>query len=182
MTIPNLLTLLRLGFTPGVALLAYSSGTHGRAWALGLFVLAMLTDVADGILAKLLGQSSRLGLYLDTVTDKIIVLTMFFVLVDLGLLPLWIAILMMARELIVEGLRSAAATSGEIVGANVMGKTKGVLQTVCIGVGLAARTLRLDPRVAWASVTACTGLTLLLVWVFAGIFIWQNRALIKQAA
>jgi len=181
MTIPNLLTLLRLALTPVAAVLAYSSGGAGRAFALGIFLFAMATDVTDGIIAKLPGQSSRLGLYLDPVTDKIIVLTMFFVLADLKLLPLWMAALMLARELIVDGLRSAAATSGQVVGSNVMGKTKGVLQTVCIGLGLALRTLAVDPASAWLWVTTCTGLTLLLVWIFAAIFVWQNLALIRQA-
>jgi CDP-diacylglycerol--glycerol-3-phosphate 3-phosphatidyltransferase len=181
MTIPNLLTLLRLALTPVAAVLAYSAGVTGRAVALGVFLFAMTTDVVDGIIAKLPGQSSRLGLYLDPVTDKIIVLTMFFVLADLGLLPLWMAFLMMARELLVDGLRSAAATSGQVVGSNVMGKTKGVLQTICIGLGLALRTLAVDPASAWLWVTACTGVTLLLVWTFAAIFVWQNRALIREA-
>jgi CDP-diacylglycerol--glycerol-3-phosphate 3-phosphatidyltransferase len=182
MTIPNLLTFLRLALTPVAAVLAYSSGSAGRACALGIFLLAMATDVADGIVAKLPGQSSRLGLYLDPVTDKIIVLTMFFVLADLELLPLWMGMLMMARELVVDGFRSAAATSGEVVGSNVMGKTKGVLQTVCIGLGLALRTLSVDPPQAWLWVTVCTGLTLVVVWIFAGIFLWKNRALVRQAA
>ncbi len=55
---------------------------------------------------------------------------MFFVLADLGLMPLWIALLMMAREFVVDGLRAAAATQGKVVGANVMGKTKAVLHVL----------------------------------------------------
>jgi CDP-diacylglycerol--glycerol-3-phosphate 3-phosphatidyltransferase len=182
MTVPNLLTFVRLALAPVAAVLAYSSAGAGRACALGIFLFAMATDVVDGLIAKLPGQSSRLGLYLDPVTDKIIVLTMFFVLADLELLPLWMAVLMLARELVVDGLRSAAATSGQVVGSNIMGKTKGILQTVCIGLGLALRTLWVDPPLAWLWVTACTGLTLLVVWIFAAIFVWQNRALIREAA
>jgi CDP-diacylglycerol--glycerol-3-phosphate 3-phosphatidyltransferase len=182
MTIPNLLTLLRLALTPVAAVLAYSSGITGRAFALGVFLVAMATDVVDGIVAKLPGQSSRLGLYLDPVTDKIIVLTMFFVLADLKLLPLWMALLMMARELVVDGLRSAAATSGQVVGSNVMGKTKGVLQTICISLGLGINSFAAAPSPAAKSwVAACTGVTLVIVWIFAGIFVWWNRALLSQA-
>ncbi len=181
MTIPNLLTFSRLALTPLIAAVAYSSTGPGRAWALGLFLVAMATDVADGILAKRPGQSSLLGLYLDPVVDKVLLLTMFFVLADLGLLPLWMALLMMARELIVSGLRGAAAAKGEVVGANFMGKTKAFLQTACIGLGLSVRVLRIDPHVAWCWTTAVTGLTLLLAWVFAGVFVWWNRSLLRAA-
>jgi len=175
-TLPNLLTLLRLALTPAVAALAYSPGTSARAWALGLFLLAMATDVADGLLARLPGQQSRLGLYLDPVVDKVVLLTMFFVLADLRMMPLWMALLMMAREFVVDGLRGAAATQGKVIGANVMGKTKAVLQTACIALGLGLRVLAVEPSTARSWVTACTAFTLLLAWVFAGIFLFHNKA------
>jgi len=177
-TVPNLLTFVRLALTPVVAALAYTTTATGRTWAFGLFLFAMLTDVADGWIARLPGQRSRLGLYLDPVTDKILLLTMFFVLADIDLIPLWMALLMLARELIVGGLRSAAATSGKVVGANWMGKTKACLQTACIGVGLGAIAFGVERRVTETSVTILTGFTLLLAWVFAGVFVWWNRALL----
>jgi CDP-diacylglycerol--glycerol-3-phosphate 3-phosphatidyltransferase len=181
LTLPNLLTFLRLLLTPVVAVLAYSPGATGRSWALGLFLLAMATDVADGIIASRFKQGSRLGLYLDPVVDKVILLTMFFVLADLGLLPLWMALVMMAREFLVDGLRSTAATSGRIIGANLMGKTKAALQTASIGLGLLLRALAIEDSMAWVWVTALTGLTLLLAWIFAGVFVYWNRALFRQA-
>jgi len=179
-TVPNQLTLLRLALTPVAALLAASPDTAGRAWALGVFLVAMATDAVDGLVAKLPGQSSRLGLYLDPVVDKVILLTMFFVLAHLGLVPLWMALLMMAREFVVDGLRSAAATSaGRVVGANWMGKTKALLQTVCIALGLALGALDVEPATARAWVTGLTGATLALAWAFAAVFVWQNRSLLR---
>jgi len=181
MTVPNLLTLLRLALTPVVAVLACSPHTSARACALVIFLFAMATDVADGIIAKLPGQSSRLGLYLDPVVDKVLLLTMFFVFVHVDLIPLWMAALMMAREFVVGGLRSAAATGGQIVGANIMGKTKAVLQTACIALGLGLRVIphSIEPSTARHLTTAATGLTLLLAWIFAAVFVWRNRALLK---
>jgi len=181
MTIPNLLTLVRLALTPAVAFLAYAAHTPGRAWALGLFLFAMATDVADGLIARLPGQSSRLGLYLDPVVDKILLLTMFFVLADLELIPLWMAILMMVRELLVGALRSAAATSGRVVGANVMGKSKALLQTICVTAALGARAVAVNPESARFWVTALTGFTLLLAWIFAAVFVLRNRSLLAAA-
>lgn len=181
MTIPNLLTLARLALTPVIAILAYSTSAAVRTAALGLFLLAMATDVVDGVIAKRAGQASVLGLYLDPVTDKIILVTMFFLLADFGLVPLWIALLMMAREFLVDGLRQAGAVRGQVVGANVMGKTKAALQTGCIVLGLAVRAAQADAALWRPAVTAASGFTLLLAWLFAGVFLWQNRLLLKEA-
>lgn len=181
MTIPNMLTFARLAATPVVAVLAYSESRSGRAWALGIFIAAMATDLVDGMIARRPGQSSVLGLYLDPVTDKVLILTMFFVLADLGFIPLWMASLMMARELIVGGLRSAAASRGKVVGANLMGKTKALLQTIAVALGLAVCTLTTGKPIGPLLVTIATGVTLLLAWVFAGVFLWRNRSLLRKA-
>lgn len=178
-TLPNLLTFLRLLLTPVVAALAYSAGVAGRWWALGLFLLAMATDVADGLIAARCHQRSRLGLYLDPVVDKVILLTMFFVLADLGLAPLWMAALMMARELLVDGLRSTAAATGRVIGANWMGKTKAAMQTATIGLALLLRAGPVQHSTAQWWTTLLTGATLLAAWVFAGVFVWRNRALFQ---
>ena len=108
MTIPNLLTLLRLVLTPLIAVLACSSTTSGRAWALGVFLFAMATDTADGIIAKRTGQSSLLGLYLDPVVDKIFLVAVYVPLADLGVVPLGLVIVLFVRELAVTPLRSIA--------------------------------------------------------------------------
>ncbi|HID78333.1 MAG TPA: CDP-diacylglycerol--glycerol-3-phosphate 3-phosphatidyltransferase [Planctomycetaceae bacterium] len=182
MTIANQLTLARLLVTPVIAALAYWPSPACRAWALALFLLAMLTDVLDGIIARLPGQSSRLGLYLDPVADKVILVTLFIVLADLGYLPMWIALLMMAREMLVEGLRSAAATTGQVIGANWMGKTKAVVQTLCIAVALALMAWEAEEKLARQFITLLALATLVLAWAFAAMFLWWNRALLRQAS
>jgi len=182
MTIPNILTLVRLALTPAIAHLAYGSGTAAQCWALGLFIVAMITDVADGVIAKRFNQVSLLGIYLDPVVDKIILLVMFFVLADLGRMPIWIAQWMLARELLVDGLRGAAATQGKVVGANFMGKTKASLQTICIALGLGLPLVdRTGETTRWA-VTGASGFTLVLAWVFAGVFFWWHRKLLSASA
>lgn len=182
MTIPNILTLTRLALTPVIAVAAYSATPAGRFWAFGIFLFAMATDVADGIIAQRPGQASALGAYLDPVADKILLLTMFVVLSDLHLLPLWMAILMIAREFLVNGVRSAAATRGQIVSANRMGKTKALLQTGCIGLGLGVRAFAVAEPLATRIVTGATALTLALAWVFAGVFLWRCKWLFSAPA
>lgn len=182
MTIPNILTLLRLALTPAIAWLAYATGPVALLWAFGLFLLAMFTDVADGAIAKRYNQESLLGIYLDPVVDKIILLVLFFVLADLGRMPMWMAHWMLARELLVDGLRGAAATQGQVVGANFMGKIKATMQTVCIALGLGLPIVdRAGHTTQWV-VTAATGLTLLLAWAFALVFLWWHRRLLSAGA
>jgi len=132
LTVPTLITLLRLALLPFLLVLTYSTqpGLLVLAWA--LFNVAAITDWLDGYLARRWNRISRLGTLLDPVVDKVVVLSILFVLADLGLLPLWIALLNMAREFLVTAVRHAYTTPAHAVGANWMGKTKFVLQVVVI--------------------------------------------------
>jgi CDP-diacylglycerol--glycerol-3-phosphate 3-phosphatidyltransferase len=106
---------------------------------------------------------------------------MFFVLAHLGRLAFWVALLMMAREIIVDGVRAAGAVQGKVVGANVMGKTKTFLQTVCIatGLGLPAIGMPADAVQMWVGGLAM--FTLALAWVFAVVFLVLNRSLFVES-
>ncbi|MDA0323181.1 MAG: CDP-diacylglycerol--glycerol-3-phosphate 3-phosphatidyltransferase [Verrucomicrobia bacterium] len=180
MTIPNNLTLARLLLTPAIAILAYSPRAAHQLAALIVFLAAMLTDVLDGYIARKFNQRSLLGLYLDTVTDKIIVLAMFFVLADLGRLPFWVALLMMAREIVVDGVRAAGAVQGKVVGANWMGKSKTFLQTICIALGLALPLTTMAPGTIRIWVGGFAIFTLSLAWAFAAVFLALNRSLFVE--
>ncbi len=182
MTIPNILTLVRLALTPAIAWLAYGVDGVVQCWAFALFLVAMVTDVADGMIAKRYNQVSLLGIYLDPVVDKIILLVMFFVLADLGRIPMWMAQWMLARELLADGLRGAAATQGQVVGANFMGKTKASLQTGCIALGLGLPIVDPAGHTTRLVTTVTTGATLLLAWAFAFVFLWWHRRLLSASA
>ena len=132
-SVPNLLTLSRLFALPLVIVL-YRRG-DALAAAL-LFAVAMITDCFDGWLARRLGQTSRLGLYLDPVVDKIVILCLFYELAWQRLLPMAIPHLFLIRELLQNGIRAAGAGQGRIIGANWMGKSKATLQNVLLGFGL----------------------------------------------
>jgi CDP-diacylglycerol--glycerol-3-phosphate 3-phosphatidyltransferase len=175
MTIPNFLTLLRLFLTPVIIFLVYEVAPLARWTALGLFILAGLTDCFDGILARRLNQISPLGTFLDPVVDKIMLLSLFFVLADLRLVPLWMCLLMLARELLVDGVRSAGAVGGRVVGANFMGKTKATLQSLCIGLGMGMWALAWPEELVRLAMTVLTGFTLAVAWFFAGVFFWWQR-------
>jgi cardiolipin synthase len=97
-TVPNQLTFLRLGFFPFFLICLY----YDRyAWALGILVLAALSDALDGILARRLNQKTALGAYLDPIADKLLLSSTFFVLSLKGQLSWWLTILVLSRDVII---------------------------------------------------------------------------------
>ncbi|MBN1867303.1 CDP-alcohol phosphatidyltransferase family protein [Candidatus Sumerlaeota bacterium] len=135
--LPNFLTLLRLAGLP-IAIFLFRRDHNLAAGA--VFFFAMLTDCFDGWLARRFKQCTPLGLYLDAVVDKIVAVAMFYELAFAHppLMPIAVAHLFLARELLQDGVRSSAAVRGTVVGANWMGKVKLFLQTVLIVAGLLA--------------------------------------------
>ena len=180
LTVPNCLTLLRLGLLP-VVLVLYRQGWHVAAGV--TFAGSMLTDAVDGWLAGKLDQRSALGLYLDPVVDKIVILVLLYELALSGLIPFVVAHLFLARELVQNGVRAAAAVNGAVVGANWMGKTKAALQTILITAGLVLPALSSGWRHEAAGVVrttfpACAWGLLALTWCCTAVFIRRNRQLL----
>ncbi|MFC1582267.1 CDP-diacylglycerol--glycerol-3-phosphate 3-phosphatidyltransferase [Planctomycetota bacterium] len=177
LTVPNLLTLLRLAVLP-VIIALYQK--EAWVWSGTLFAIIMMTDILDGWLARKLDQRTRLGLYLDPVSDKIIICVLFYVLAHGGIVPFWMAHLFLAREFAQNGIRAAAGKSGTVVGSNWMGKVKAFLQIVVITTGLVAPGMTnscpwMPMLVLWAA-----GLVLLLSWLFLVRFIFLNRSLLAE--
>ena len=181
-TVPNVLTALRLVALPFVIVL-HRTGRAGPATL--LFVAAMLTDCFDGWLARKLNQTSTLGLYLDPAVDKIVILALFYEFGAGRLLPMSIPHLFLVRELLLNGVRAAAASQGCIVGANWMGKTKAGLQSILIAGGLAMPLFAAHvypDNLSGIEETWRAGCRLVLVlsWVFLGTFMVRNRHLFRQ--
>jgi CDP-diacylglycerol---glycerol-3-phosphate 3-phosphatidyltransferase len=173
MNLPNLLTLARLMALPAVIVLF----RQGRAVpAAILFVAAMLTDCFDGWLARRRNQCTALGMYLDATVDKVVLVALFYELAYAGLVSWLIPHLFLARELLHDGFRSAAAIRGTVLGANWMGKVKAALQTVAITWGLLVPVL----GAPWGMpLQVFAGIVLALSWAFFGMFLWRNRGLLK---
>ena len=183
--VANLLTFSRLCATPFVVWLMYGDSPAMRYGALALFIGAMLTDVFDGLVAWREGRTV-LGNYLDPIADKTLILCVFVCLGERGILPLWMGLVLIGRELLVSGVRDVAAAAGRVVGANWMGKTKTFLQVVTIACGLfllarsrgaMSEDLRLSP--AWRSLWALAFVTVALSVVFALVFIYRNRDMLR---
>ena len=101
-------------------------------WAAIVFTLAAITDLLDGYLARRMGIVSVLGKFLDPLADKLIVMASLVWMVPMGRIPAWAVVLLLARELSVNGLRSIAASEGVVIAAGQDGKTKTALQMIGI--------------------------------------------------
>jgi CDP-diacylglycerol--glycerol-3-phosphate 3-phosphatidyltransferase len=145
MNIPNSLTLLRIFFVPLLvaALVQENVGFHlGSLWitnewlALAIFLSAAGTDLLDGYLARRWSQVTTIGTLLDPIADKLLISAALISLVQVRVLPGWMAILIIAREFAVSGLRSIAAAEGYTIKASDLGKTKMFSQVIAISVML----------------------------------------------
>src|ERR1700674_1622722 len=131
MNLPNLLTLLRIFFVPLLvaALLAEDFGVNWtrlvpvsrELFALGIFLMAAATDLIDGYLARRWKQVTTVGTLLDPIADKLLISAALVSLVQVSVLPGWMAILIVGREFAVSGLRSIAAAEGYTIKANDLG-------------------------------------------------------------
>ena len=168
-TIPNLLTVSRLCLLP-VTIVLFRAG-HCIA-AGSVFTVAMLTDCVDGWLAKRLKQETLLGLYLDPVVDKILILSLFYELAHADLISWIVAHFFLARELLQNAIRAVAASRGTVAGANWMGKTKATLQTILIAWGLCMPALSGSTDASIGKVLSmCTWIVLGITWSFFVTFV-----------
>ena len=130
--LPNVLTLTRILLIP-VFVVLFVSPTPERSLAAAIvFVVAAVTDLFDGYLARRRGQVTKLGRLLDPIADKLLVLSALVVLVQVDRVGALLAILIIAREVAVTGIRAIAATEGMIISAEITGKYKMALQVIAI--------------------------------------------------
>jgi CDP-diacylglycerol--glycerol-3-phosphate 3-phosphatidyltransferase len=139
LNLPIALTLLRIFLVPVlvVVLLTRTEGMH--ILGVGIFGLAVLTDYLDGYFARRRNQVTRLGILLDPIADKLLTAAAFLSLVEMGLVPAWMMMIVLGRELAVTGLRNIAAQRGILIAASSLGKGKMVVQVVAIFLLLLAR-------------------------------------------
>src|SRR5271157_1574284 len=147
MNVPNALTILRIFFVPLlVAALVQENGALSigsqqvtNEWlALGVFLIAAGTDLLDGYLARRWKQVTTIGTLLDPIADKLLISAALVSLVQVRVLPGWMAILIIGREFAVSGLRAIAAAEGYTIKASDLGKTKMVSQVAAISCMLLA--------------------------------------------
>ncbi len=130
--VPNLLSLFRILLVPLLVVVLLTKFDGKEFVGLGLFLLASLTDFLDGFIARRHKLVTRLGKLLDPAADKILTSAAFISLVELGLAPAWMVVVIIAREFAVSSLRSLAASENLVLGAIRSAKAKTLLQIVAI--------------------------------------------------
>ena len=133
MNLPNALTLGRIFLIPFVVVVLLTTRIANWAlWGAGLFLGAAVTDLLDGYLARLRGQVTNLGRLLDPIADKLLISSALISLVQLGIAPAWMVVIIIGREFAVSGLRSIAAHEGFSIEVSTLGKGKMVAQVAAV--------------------------------------------------
>jgi CDP-diacylglycerol---glycerol-3-phosphate 3-phosphatidyltransferase len=158
-TLPDHLTVARAASVPLVVVLYEWDFANHDYWATAVFAVAMATDWFDGRIARARGRTSALGSLLDPIADKVLVLAVLIVLVGRDVFPGWMVAAIVARELLVSGLRLAAIERGVVIGARDLGKLKTWAQAVAAAAGGLAAAGAWDEAVAWWALLVALVLT-----------------------
>ena len=161
MSIADQLTVARAVSVPIVVAL-FAIPFHGHNyWATAIFCAAMSTDWFDGRIARRTGRTSSLGSLLDPIADKLLVLATLIVLLGQDVFPAWMVAAIVARELLVTGLRQAAIERGVVIAARDLGKLKTWAQAIAAAVGGLAAAGAWSDSVAWWTLLVA----LVLTWI-----------------
>ena len=159
MTTATKITLLRVVMIPAYMVFMYLSGGQPNLWmwiALGIFILASITDWVDGYIARKYNQVSDFGKFLDPLADKLLTIAAMAMFCQWGSFPAWALMIVLTREFAVSGLRMVAGPKGKVIAAGKSGKFK----TASSMIGLCV--LMAFPTIDW------------LAWVIVGMIVFTT--------
>lgn len=175
LNLPNKLTLMRIVMVPLylVLLWFFDNDKSMQIWPLLVFVLASLTDLLDGYLARSRNLITNFGKFMDPIADKLLTHTAFIMLTAIGRLNVTACIIFIAREFVVSGLRLCAVEQGHVIAAGMSGKIKTVLQM------LLALVLTVTGEGILPAVLTVAAAVMTLYSMCE--YVWQNRAVLGGA-
>lgn len=132
LNLPNTITLARISVVPFLFFLLMSPGPFWSLVLAALFVLASITDFLDGFIARKYNLITTMGKFLDPLADKLIVNTAMILMIPIGRIDAWIVVMIIMRDLIVDGIRSIASSEGIYIQASVLGKQKTLAQIIAV--------------------------------------------------
>jgi CDP-diacylglycerol--glycerol-3-phosphate 3-phosphatidyltransferase len=132
LNLPNILTMVRIVMIPIVLVMLWDGTPKMNFWAGWVYTAATVTDALDGYLARKRGLVSVLGKFLDPLADKLLVMATLVLMVEMGRVPSWAVIIILARELAISMLRTIAISEGVVIAAGEGGKAKTALQMVAV--------------------------------------------------
>ncbi len=175
--LPNSLTVLRIFLVPLLVAVLLTEFPDKEFWGLAIFLLAALTDLMDGIIARRTNRITVTGTLLDPIADKLLMSAAFISLVELGLAPAWMVTVIVGREFAVTALRMIAMAQNVAIAANWWGKVKTGSQVVAVALlilGKKLGTWMVLGRIAlWVA--------LIMTVVSMVTYFWQNRNIMREA-
>ncbi len=172
MNLPNKLTMFRVILIPFfvVFMLTDFAGEVSKWIALGIFIVASLTDLLDGKIARKYNLVTNFGKFMDPLADKLLVCSALICLVELSRIPAWIVIIIIAREFVISGFRLIASDNGVVIAASCWGKFKTTFQMVMVCLMI-------------ADISRIQIFTLAIMWIALALtvislvdYLWKNRA------
>ncbi len=131
MNLPNRITIFRVFMIPLFVVLMMLQRIPGNEfYALAVYAIACISDALDGHIARKYNLITDFGKFMDPVADKLLVCSALICFVEQGLMPAWIALIIISRELIIDGFRLVAAGKGIVIAASIWGKAKTVVQMI----------------------------------------------------
>lgn len=130
--LPNILTYIRIAAIPLVMLLIWRGEPESCAIAAWVYSFATITDFFDGWLARRMGLVTVIGKFLDPLADKLMVMAMLVMMVALNRVPGWLVVIILTREMTINGLRAIASSEGLVIPAGWFGKYKTALQLIAV--------------------------------------------------
>ena len=132
LNVPNFLTILRILVIPFMVIFLFFPGKWAAFFATILFSIAAITDLLDGFIARRYDAVTFLGKALDPLADKLLITAALLMLIPLGRVPAWMALVIISREIAVTGLRGISANEGAIISASNLGKYKTIFQDTAL--------------------------------------------------
>lgn len=178
MNLPNKLTIFRVILIPFFVffLLVPYFPEYGKYIATAIFIVASLTDMADGKIARKYNLVTNFGKFMDPLADKLLVCSAMICLVEIDRLAAWIVIVIIAREFIISGFRLVASDNGIVIAASYWGKFKTTFQMLMI----IALILDFQNRYFQMLATALTYIALILTVVSLIDYIAKNKQVLKE--
>ena len=181
MNLPNKLTVMRVILIPFfVAALLYDNGSSQtmRVVANVIFIVASLTDLFDGKIARKYNLVTNFGKFMDPLADKLLVCSALICLIQLGQLPAWVVIIIISREFIISGFRLVAADNGIVIAASYWGKFKTTFQMLMVIVII----FNINLQLGWLNILGTILIYVALVLTVVSLidYIAKNKDVLKD--
>lgn len=180
MNLPNKLTILRvilISFFVFFLISPFFDG-YGNYIALAIFIIASLTDMADGKIARKYNLVTNFGKFMDPLADKLLVCSAMICLVDLELIPVWVVLIIIAREFIISGFRLVASDNGIVIAASYWGKFKTTFQMLMVIVII----FNINLQLGWLNILGTILIYVALVLTVVSLidYIAKNKDVLKD--